>query len=122
MLESKIPTDVFLLSGTGASITTEIQIPRKKRNKRSPEMFPTRKYPIPNQESKSPAMYPSRNYPIPNQDSNRIITQKYPIIPPLLEKYPTGYKPLFNDAHYPNKIYDDLNNSTENSRTDMDYY
>ena len=31
LLESKIPTDVSPLSGTGESITTEIQIPRKKK-------------------------------------------------------------------------------------------
>ena len=29
-LESKIPTDVSLLSGTGSSVTPEIRTPRKK--------------------------------------------------------------------------------------------
>ena len=43
---------------------------------------------------KSPAMLPTRNNPIPNQDSTRITTQKYPILPPLLEKWNTGYKPF----------------------------
>ena len=30
LLESKIPTDVSLLSGTGVSVTSEIWVPRKK--------------------------------------------------------------------------------------------
>ena len=30
LLESKMPTDVSLLYGTGASVTPEIRIPRKK--------------------------------------------------------------------------------------------
>ena len=52
---------------------------------------------------KSPAILPPRKDPIQNQDSTRIINEKYPILPPLLAKYPTGYKPIFNDTHYPNK-------------------
>ena len=71
------------------------------------------KHPIPNQDSKSPEMSPPRKDPIPNQDSNTIITQQYPILSPSLEKYLTGYKPLFNDTHYPNKTYDELNYSTD---------
>ena len=43
---------------------------------------------------KSPAMSPPRKYPIPNQDSTRIVNQKDPILPPLLSKWPTGYKPF----------------------------
>ena len=53
---------------------------------------------------KPPEMSPPKKDPIPNQDSNRIITQQDPILPPLLEKYPTRFKPLFNHTHYPNKI------------------
>ena len=45
----------------------------------------------------SPAMLPPRKDPIPNQDSTRIITQKDTILPPLLEKGPTGHKPFFDD-------------------------
>ena len=45
-----------------------------------------------------------------------------PIIPPLLEKYTTGYKPLFNDTNYTNKIEHDLNYSTDKSCTDIDDY
>ena len=41
---------------------------------------------------KSPEMSPSRKDPIINQDSNRIINKQDPTILPLLEKYPTGYK------------------------------
>ena len=71
---------------------------------------------------RSPAMSPPRKDPIPNQDSNRIITQQDPILPPLLQKYPTGYKPLFNNTHYPNKTDDNLNYSTDNSCTEIDGY
>ena len=59
-------------------------------------------------------MSPTRNYLIPNQDSNTIINKQDPILPPLLAKYPTVYKPLFNDTHHPNKIDDDINDSTDN--------
>ena len=41
-------------------------------------------------------MLPPRKGPIPNQDSKIIIDGQDPILLPLLEKYPTGYKPLFN--------------------------
>ena len=51
---------------------------------------------------KSPAMYPSRKDNIPNQDINRIITKQDPTLPPIIEKYPLGYKPIFNDTHDPN--------------------
>ena len=71
---------------------------------------------------KSHAMSPPRKYTIPNKDSTRIINEQDPIIPPLLAKYPTGYKPLFNDTNYPNKKEDDLNYSRDNSRTDIDDY
>ena len=63
-----------------------------------------------------------RNDPIPNQDSTIIINEQDPILPPLLVKYPTGYKSLFNDTNYPNKSEDDLNDSTDNSFTDIDNY
>ena len=53
---------------------------------------------------KLPVMSPPKKDPIPNQDINRIITQQDPILQPILAKYPTRYKPLFNDTHYPNKI------------------
>ena len=33
-----------------------------------------------------------------------------------LAKYPTGYKPLFNDTHDTNIIEDEPNGSTDNSR------
>ena len=34
----------------------------------------------------------------------------------MIEKYPTGYKPLFNDTHDPNYAEDDPNDYTDNSR------
>ena len=71
---------------------------------------------------KSPARLPPINYPISKKDSNRITNKQDPILPPLMEKYPTGYKPLFDDMHYPNKTKDDLNDSTDNSRTEIDHY
>ena len=89
---------------------------------RSPAMSPPRKYPIPNQDSKSPEILPPRKDPILNQDSNRIIKEEDKIIPPLLEKYTIGYKPLFNDAHYQNKTEDEINDSTYNSCIEIDDY
>ena len=53
---------------------------------------------------KSPAMSPPRKDPIPNQDINRLITQQDPSDPPIIEKYTTVYKPLFNDTHDLNSI------------------
>ena len=50
----------------------------------------------------SPAMSPPRKDPNPNKDINRLITQKDPSLPPIIEKYPNGYKQLFNDTHDPN--------------------
>ena len=70
----------------------------------------------------SPGVSPQRKDTIKNQDTNRIINEQDPIIPPLLAKYHTGYKPLFNDTHHPNKTEDDINDSTDNSRIDIDYY
>ena len=87
---------------------------------RSPAMLSPRKYLIPNQDDKSHAMSPPRKATIINQYSNRIINEEDPIIPPILEKYPTGYKPLFNDMHYSNKREDELNDYTDNSCTDID--
>ena len=71
---------------------------------------------------KFPAMSPKRKDPNLNQYSNRIINAQDPILPPLLEKYPTGYKTLLNDTHYPNKTKDNLNDSTDNSGTEVDDY
>ena len=67
-------------------------------------------------------MSPLRKDTIPNQDINRLITKKYPSLPPIKEKHPTGFKPLFNDAHDPNSTEDDPNNSTDNSRYEKEYY
>ena len=53
-------------------------------------------------------MSPTRKVHISNQDSDIIINIKYPILPPLLSKCHTKYKPLFNGTHYPNKTEDDL--------------
>ena len=49
---------------------------------------------------KSPEMSPPRKDKIPNKDSKRIIKKQDPNTPPLLAKYPTVYKPLFNDTRY----------------------
>ena len=71
---------------------------------------------------KSPAMLPTRNNPIPNQYSTIIITQKDTILPPLLSKFPTRYKPFFNDTHFSNIIEDEHNDSMDNSRTENKDY
>ena len=85
-------------------------------------MLSPRKDIIPNQYGKSPAMSPPRKATIINQDSNKIINREDPILQSILEKYPTGYKPLFNDTHYSNKTEDGLNDSTYNSCTYIDDY
>ena len=85
-------------------------------------MSSPRKDPVTNQDSKLPAITPSIKDTIPNQDSKIIITQQDRYFPPILAKYPTGYKPLFNDTNDPNKTHDNLNDSTDNSRTEIDYY
>ena len=59
MVDNKIQTGVYILSGaTVASVTPEKVIPRKKKN------------------MESLVMSPPRNYPIPNQDINRLWTKK----------------------------------------------
>ena len=66
----------------------------------------------------SPKILPPRKDTISNQDSTIIITQKYPILPPLLEKQPNGLKTLIDDTHFSNKTKDKHNYSTDNSRTE----
>ena len=85
-------------------------------------MSPPGKVPITDQDRKSPAMSPPRKDPIPNQDSKKIINEEDPILPPLLAKYHTGYKQLFNDTHSPNRTEDKSKDSTDNSRNDVDDY
>ena len=48
-------------------------------------------------------MSPLRKDTISNQDSTIIITQQDPILPPLLEKLLTGYKPFMHDTHFSKK-------------------
>ena len=65
---------------------------------------------------KSPKMYPPRKDPITNKDIIVIITEQDPSLPPIIAKYPHGYKPLFNNTHDPNIIGDYPNYYTDNSR------
>ena len=52
MVDKKIQADVSILSiGTGASVTPEKHIPRKKNNMKSLSMSPPRKDSIPNQDN-----------------------------------------------------------------------
>ena len=62
---------------------------------------------------KSSAMSPPRRDPITNQYGT-IITQKYPIVPPHLEKEHTGHKPFSDDKHFSNKTEDKHNDYTNN--------
>ena len=71
---------------------------------------------------KLPVISPPRKNPISNQYSTIIINEQDPILPPLLEKNTSGYKPLFNGTHYPNETEDDFNDYTDNSHTDIDDY
>ena len=48
---------------------------------------------------KSPAISSPRKDTIPNQYINRLIIEQDPSLPPIIAKYPPGYKPLFNDTH-----------------------
>ena len=66
--------------------------------------------------TKSPEILTSRKDLITNYYSDRIVKEQYP---PLLTKYPTGYQPIFNDTHYPNKTEEYLNYSTYNSCTEI---
>ena len=66
---------------------------------------------------KSPSISPPRKDPIKNKYSTRIITQQYQILPPLLEKWPTGYKPFIINTQFSNKKEDKLKDSTDNSGT-----
>ena len=63
---------------------------------------------------KSTAMSPPRKYTIINQYINRFITQQDPSLPPIIEKYPTGYKLLFNYKYYPNSTEYQPNYYTDN--------
>ena len=63
-------------------------------------------------------MSPPRKYPISNQDSNRITNKQDPILPPLLAKYPTGYKPFFNYTHFSKKTEEENKYSTNDSRNE----
>ena len=65
---------------------------------------------------KSPEMSPSIKDPITNQDSTRIITQQEPILLQLLEKWTTGYKSFIDDTKFSNKSEDEHNDSTDISR------
>ena len=67
---------------------------------------------------KSSAMSPPRKDPIPNQYINILITQQDLSLPPIIERYPTLYKPLFNCNHDPNSTEDEPNDSTDNSRNE----
>ena len=73
LVEYKVRNDISILSGgTRASVTTERCMPRKNSN------------------MKSPAMSPPRKNPITNQYFNRLITEQYPSLPPVISKYPPG--------------------------------
>ena len=103
MADDKLRTDVSILSGeTGAILTLEKLILRKKRS------------------MKSPAMSPLRKDPILNQDINRLITKKDQNIPPHFEKFPPGSKSFLNDANDPNSTDYDLNDSTDTSRNEKE--
>ena len=52
----------------------------------------------------SPGIYPPRKDSIPNQDIKRLITKQDPILPPIIEKFPPGYKPLFSYSNDQNSI------------------
>ena len=50
-------------------------------------------------------MSPPIKDPLTNQYSTRIITQQNPILPPILEKGPTGHKSFIDDTYFSNTFY-----------------
>ena len=75
MVDNKIRTDVSVLYvGTGADVTPEKRIPRKKNN------------------MKSHAMSPPRKDSIPNQDIEMLGTKIYQSLPPQLANFFPEYK------------------------------
>ena len=75
MANAKIRTGVSIFSGgTGAIVTPKKCIPRNRMNMKPPEMFPPRKYTI------------------PNQDIARLFTEQDPSLPPIKVKYPPRFK------------------------------
>ena len=81
---------------TGASVTPEKLIPRKKR------------------KMKSIATSPPRKDPIPNKDINTLGTEKGQSLPPQLPRFRPGYKSLRNKAD------DNRHDSTDNSLNDKE--
>ena len=67
---------------------------------------------------KSPAISPPINDPIINQYITIIITQQDLILPTLLSKGPTGYKPFIDDTPFSNKIEDEHTDLTDSLGTD----
>ena len=63
---------------------------------------------------KSPAMSTPIKDPIPNQYINILIAKQDSSLPPIKEKYPTGFKPLFNYARDTNNTEDNPNDSKDN--------
>ena len=68
--------------------------------------------------TKSLSMSPPRKDLITNQDITRIITQQDATLPPILAKWPTGYKPSFDDTHFQVKQRTNIMNFTYNSRNE----
>ena len=69
---------------------------------------------------KSPAISPPRKYQVPDHYNNITINKQDPILAPHLAKYCTEYKPLLNHTRDPDLKEDNPNNSTDNSRTEID--
>ena len=70
---------------------------------------------------KSPAMYSPINDPIPNQYMNRLITQQYPSLPPIIEKILMYINHYLNDTYDPNYTKNNPNICTDNSRNESKY-
>ena len=93
----KMRIDLSLLFvATGASITPEKLIQIKKREIKSLETLPPRKYTI------------------PNQDKNTLGSEKDQSIPPNIPKFPNGFKLIRNEAD------GNHHESTDTSSTDRD--
>ena len=101
IMVTKMRIDLSVLSvATGASTTPEKLIQIKKREIKSLEILPPRKYTI------------------PNQDKNTLGSEKDQSIPPNIPKFPNGFKLIRNEAHTDQDDYIQNINSTKNKNDD----
>ena len=105
-IRNDLSVNSVLTGETGAIVTPEKRVPRKKIN------------------IKSLAKSQLRKDPIPNQDKNTLGLQKYQCLPPHVPPFPTGFKSVRNEANYdnPETTYTSRTDKYDTSRTNRDDY